>query len=197
MEKTRSIILYILIFTEYKELIFLNCILYLIEANYYELYEEKLTGGEFLCFMDLPKFINLKAHLNQIKKDEKNLTLLLNDEELEVIKQVIKKVDKLGKTKFIEYIKYDMPLLCTVEYKLINLEFVFYRNPEYEVRKYAICYDCKHQYYKRIEKENTGIYESYCKLNNIKIDEKCYKCENFINEDEEIERIKTNKEIVE
>ncbi len=156
--KFKEILIYILtkIGSKYdiNELV-LYKILYFIDFNYYEKYEEQLIGATYIKNNNGPTPVEFQEIVEQmLDKDvikvkdknfqyprqkylplrEPNLTNL-KAIELEVINDVIKKLSNMNITQIDEYLYNDIPWKTTEKGKIIDYEKVFYRSPLYSVRK--------------------------------------------------------------
>lgn len=160
IDKFKTVLLYILERCSCKPNIgetALNKLLYFSNFNYYELYEEQLTGAEYkkLPFGPLPETI--KEILNSLEVDGKlqrfstlyynfpqtrfmplqkaDLTML-KASEVKVIDDVIERYNDWSASSLSDYSHKDMPWLSTEENELIDYELVFYREAPFSVRNY-------------------------------------------------------------
>lgn len=132
-------------------------LLYFSDFNYYELYEEHLTGSKYrkLPFGPVPH--NLDAIVNQMI-DEKQLQRVkteyhgypqtrylplekadlqqLKASETAIIDHVIDRMADLSARAISDYSHGDLPWQVTEEGKEINYELAFYREKPYSVREY-------------------------------------------------------------
>jgi len=131
-------------------------LLYFIDFNFYEKYEEQLIGATYIKNHYGPTPIEFKEIVKQMEgKDlviiedqyyqypqRKYLPLrpprmeILSGHELEVIDDVLERLSDMNATKISDYSHRDVPWLATPEGKPIDYELVFYRTPEYSVREY-------------------------------------------------------------
>lgn len=132
-------------------------LLYFIDFDFYEKYEEQLIGAEYIknsfgpTPKDFKKIISLmikKKEICQIKSkyfahnQKKYLPLMQPDltkfraHEIELIDSVLAKLSDLNATEISRYSHNDIPWLVAEDKKSINYESVFYRNPPYSVRLY-------------------------------------------------------------
>lgn len=133
-------------------------LLYFVDFDYYEKFEEQLTGASYLKntygptpleFRDLvDSMINSEevekisssyfGH-NQVKYLPRRAADLrrLKANELQVIDQVIAKLSDMNATQISDYSHNDIPWLVTEENRIIDYESVFYRTPPYSVREYT------------------------------------------------------------
>jgi len=133
-------------------------LLYFSDFNYYELYEEHLTGAQYrkLPFGPVPK--NLDSILNQMieKKqlqrvkmeyhnlpqtrylplEKANLTELKASEK-EVIDRVIEQMSDWSAAAISNYSHKDLPWLVSKDGEDINYELAFYREAPFSVRNYG------------------------------------------------------------
>ena len=132
-------------------------LLYFSDFNYYELYEEHLSGAEYrkLPFGPVPQKLDsvinqmissklLKrfktkyhgyAQIRYIPLSKPNLTKLKASEK-DVIDRVIEQYSDWSASAISDYSHKDMPWLATTEGDFIDYELVFYREPPYSVRTY-------------------------------------------------------------
>ncbi len=133
-------------------------LLYFSDFNYYELYEEHLTGASYrkLPFGPVPH--NLDTIINQmighgqlqrvrteyhglpqtryLPLEKANLTELKASEK-EVIDRVIEQISDWSATAISNYAHKDMPWLASHEGEDINYELVFYRDTPFSTRNYG------------------------------------------------------------
>ena len=132
-------------------------LLYFIDFDYYEKYEEQLIGATYMKNKYGPTPLEYKKVVDQmIAKDElievkdkyfeypqrKYLPLrkpelgILKGNEIEVIDNVLNRLSDMNAREISDYSHNDVPWLTTDERKIIEYEAVFYRTPSYSVRKY-------------------------------------------------------------
>lgn len=132
-------------------------ILYFSDFNYYELYEESLTGERYTHNKLGPTPNNFNSIINELKNEGKIKEIcetvinhhkftytslitpelkLLSKKELAVIKDVIKKFSLMSSIEVNAYSHGDLPWRVTKPFEEIDYEYVFYRGPEYSVRVY-------------------------------------------------------------
>jgi transcriptional regulator with XRE-family HTH domain len=131
-------------------------LLYFIDFDYYEKYEEQLVGATYLKNRFGPTPAEFKKIIDQMKGKEiekvessyfahpqtKYLPLRKPDlsklkaSEIEVIDSVLSRLSDMNATQISEYSHNDIPWLTTEEGKVIEYETVFYRIPPYSVREY-------------------------------------------------------------
>ncbi len=135
----------------------LNKLLYFCDFNYYEIYEEHLTGARYkkLPFGPVPhkldSIINSMIQANQLKRIkttyfdfpqtryiplEKTDLSHLSAAEKTVIDQVINQMSDWSANKISDYSHKDMPWLATNEGEYISYNLAFYREMPYSVRQY-------------------------------------------------------------
>lgn len=135
----------------------LNKLLYFSDFNYYELYEEQLTGATYrkLPFGPVPH--RVEAILNQMIADQdlqrikttyygiaqtRYLPLVKSDltqlkaSEKDVVDQVIRQMSDWSARAISDYSHQDMPWQATKDGDEINYELVFYREVPFSVRRY-------------------------------------------------------------
>jgi transcriptional regulator with XRE-family HTH domain len=135
----------------------LNKLLYFSDFNYYEIYEEHLSGATYRKFAKgpVPKEISdiLKEMIQEgklqgfdvkyfgysqrryfplIAADRK----LFNGAELEVVDKVIDQLSGMSATEISNYSHGDMPWKASSDRQVIDYELVFYREAPYSVRTY-------------------------------------------------------------
>jgi transcriptional regulator with XRE-family HTH domain len=133
-------------------------LLYFSDFNYYEMYEEHLTGAKYrkLPFGPVPQKLDTivaqmmeKGMIQRIKTEyydkiqtryiplvKADLTELKASEK-EVIDKVIEQLSDLSASAISNYSHKDMPWLASKEGEEINYELVFYRDSPFSVRNYG------------------------------------------------------------
>lgn len=133
-------------------------LLYFSDFNYYELYEEQLTGAKYrkLPFGPVPQKLDTiiaqmidNKQLQRVKTDyhnysqtrylpleKANLTELRASEK-DVIDRVIEQMSDWSAAAISNYSHKDMPWLATKEGEEINYELAFYRDAPFSVRNYG------------------------------------------------------------
>ena len=131
--------------------------LYFSDFNYYELYEESLTGEKYTRKKGGPTPNDFNLAINELEKENKikessekainypkftytSLTApelkTLSNKELNVIDNVIKKISVMNSTEASAYSHGDLPWRVAKPFEELDYEYVFYRSPEYSVRDY-------------------------------------------------------------
>lgn len=149
-------------------------IIYFIDFNFYEMFEEKLTGESYrkirygpapVHFNEIIKELKEDKQVREFKKDynghaqQKYVSIvepdisLLNAKELEFINKNTSVYSNFNATQISEYSHQDVPYTATDDKEIIDYELVFYRDPIFSVREY----DDSHIWgsigvYKRIQK---------------------------------------------
>jgi transcriptional regulator with XRE-family HTH domain len=160
LNKFKNILLYILERCAGKPNIgetVLNKLLYFCDFNFYELYEEHLTGARYkkLPYGPVPQKLDAiinqmidKGQLKRIKTDyhgfpqtryvplEKADLTRLSAAEKTVIDNVIQQMSDWNANKISEYSHQDKPWKATKEGDYISYNLVFYRRPPFSVREY-------------------------------------------------------------
>jgi transcriptional regulator with XRE-family HTH domain len=160
LEKFKEVLLYILNKVGSKPNIgesVLYKLLYFIDFNYYEKYEEQLMGATYMKnnYGPTPKeFIKIVEEMEKQKKlvkvedkyfqypQRKYLPLKLpdlsklNEDERNMIDYVLLKLSDMNATQISDYSHKDVPWLTTEDGGIIDYESVFYRTPEYSLRLY-------------------------------------------------------------
>lgn len=133
-------------------------LLYFSDFNYYELYEEHLTGAKYrkLPYGPVPQKLDIiigemikSEKIKRIKTEYFNqmqtrfiplakadLTELKASEK-EVIDKVIEQLSDWSASAISSYSHKDMPWLASKEGEEINYELAFYRDPPFSVRNYG------------------------------------------------------------
>ncbi|MFA5769654.1 MAG: type II toxin-antitoxin system antitoxin SocA domain-containing protein [Bacteroidales bacterium] len=135
----------------------LNKLLYFSDFNYYEVYEEHLTGAVYrkLPYGPVPQNMDSvidqmvrKGELKRVKTNYYNLPqtryipLIKSDltqlraSEKEIIDRVIDQMSDWSGTAISNYSHKDMPWVASKEGEEIDYELVFYRDHPYSVRNY-------------------------------------------------------------
>jgi len=132
-------------------------ILYFIDFDYYERYEEQLVGATYIKNRYGPTPIEFKQIVEtMLNKDifkvkseyfdypqTKYLPLrrpelsVLRADEIAVIDDVLNKLSDMNAVQISDYSHNDVPWLTTADGEAIEYESVFYRTPPYSVRKYS------------------------------------------------------------
>lgn len=133
-------------------------LLYFSDFNYYELYEEHLTGAKYrkLPYGPVPQKLDSivlqmidKGQLQRVKTEyhgfpqTRYLPLVKADltelkaSEKEVIDRVIEQLSDWSAASISNYSHKDMPWLASKEGEEINYELVFYRDAPFSVRNYG------------------------------------------------------------
>lgn len=133
-------------------------LLYFSDFNYYELYEEHLTGAKYrkLPYGPVPQKLETviaqmiqQGKLQRVKTKYHGLTqtrylplekadlTLLKASEKDVIDKVIEQMSDWSATAISNYSHKDMPWLASKEGEEINYELAFYRDAPYSVRNYG------------------------------------------------------------
>lgn len=132
-------------------------LLYFIDFDYYERYEEQLIGATYMKNHHGPTPIEFAKIVTEMQKSseidkittkyfnydqKKYLPLrnsclkLLNAQEIQLIDEVLAKHGHKSAKEFSEYSHKDVPWMTAKEGQPIDYESVFYRTPEYSVRSY-------------------------------------------------------------
>lgn len=160
VEKFKNVLLYILERCSGKPNVgetVLYKLLYFSDFNYYELYEDHLTGAKYrkLPFGPVPQKLDAIIHqmiennqLQRLKTEyhgfsqtrylplEKADLTKLKASEKEIIDRVIEQMSDWSATAISNYSHKDMPWLASKEGEDINYELVFYRETPFSVRNY-------------------------------------------------------------
>ncbi len=132
-------------------------LLYFIDFDFYEKYEDQLIGATYLKNRYGPTPIEFKKLVEKMIRD-KEITKIkseyfqypqtkylplrkadlskLRANEIEIIDDVLKRLSDMSAAQLSEYSHNDVPWLTTDEGKAIEYESVFYRTSDYSVREY-------------------------------------------------------------
>jgi len=132
-------------------------LLYFIDFNYYEKYEEQLIGATYIKNHHGPTPIEFQAIVNEMIENkeievvkskyfqhlqkkylphrEPDLSIF-NANEIKLIDDVLQKLAGMNASTISEYSHQDVPWIVTPERQKIDYESVFYRTPAYSVREY-------------------------------------------------------------
>src|ERR1700722_15344481 len=133
-------------------------LLYFIDFNYYEKYEEQLIGATYIKNHHGPTPIEFQTIVNEMIENkeieivkskyfqhlqkkylphqEPDLSVF-NANEIKVIDDVLQKLSSMNASTISEYSHQDVPWMVTSERQKIDYESVFYRTPAYSVREYS------------------------------------------------------------
>ena len=133
-------------------------LLYFIDFNYYEKYEEQLIGATYIKNHHGPTPVEFQSIVNEmienkeievvkssyfqhlqkkyLPRQEPDLSVF-NANEIKVIDDVLQKLSDMNASTISEYSHQDVPWMVTSERKKIDYESVFYRTPAYSVREYS------------------------------------------------------------
>ncbi len=161
MEKFKEVLLYILDKVGSKPNIgetVIYKLLYFIDFDYYEKYEEQLIGAQYQKNRYGPtpvEFVKIVARMIDDKEIEKikskyfdfpqtkylplrkpNLSKL-SATELDTIEDVLKRLSEMNATQISDYSHNDVPWRTTNDGEIIEYESVFYRAAQYSVREYT------------------------------------------------------------
>ncbi len=133
-------------------------LLYFIDFDFYEKYEEQLIGATYIKNHFGPTPIEFKKIIESMMKEgsvvkvkseyfnfpqtkylplRKPVLSHLKAHELELIDEVLNRLSDMNATQISEYSHNDVPWLTTKEGDKIEYESVFYRTPPYSVRDYG------------------------------------------------------------
>jgi transcriptional regulator with XRE-family HTH domain len=132
-------------------------LLYFMDFDFYEKYEEQLIGATYIKNYYGPTPIEFKKIVEKMI-DNKEIIKVATDyfkypqtkylplrkpdlsklkaNEIEVIDEVLNKLSDMNAAQISEYSHNDVPWLTTKDGKIIEYESVFYRTPPYSVREY-------------------------------------------------------------
>jgi transcriptional regulator with XRE-family HTH domain len=158
LKKFKEVLLYILCKVGAKPNVgetVLYKLLYFIDFNYYEKYEEQILGATYIKNHHGPTPVEFKAIVDEMIKNkeievvkskyfqhlqkkylprqEPDLTVF-NANEIKLIDDVLQKLSGMNASTISEYSHQDVPWIVTPERKKIDYESVFYRTSVYSVR---------------------------------------------------------------
>ena len=161
LDKFKAVVHYIISKCGFKDNVgrtVLYKLLYFSDFNFYEIYEESITGEKYIKkprgpvpvhFIDATNELKDEGKI-QIRKESRNNHFrykyssqscpdlsLLRDDELELIDEVIDRLSDLYSNEISKYSHGDLPWRLAKNDKELNYEAVFYREPEYSVRNYS------------------------------------------------------------
>lgn len=134
-------------------------LLYFIDFDYYEKYEEQLIGASYIKnkygptpveFAKLVKKMVKEGEIEKVDSDyysypqtkylprRKPDLKKLSAPEIGVIDDVLNRLSDMNATQISDYSHGDIPWMTTEDEEPIDYELVFYRNPPYSVREYDI-----------------------------------------------------------
>jgi transcriptional regulator with XRE-family HTH domain len=159
IKKFREVLLYILTKVGSKPNVgeaVLYKLLYFIDFNYYEKYEEQLVGATYIknTYGPTPKeFIKIVSDMEKRQElmkvedkyfqypQRKYLPLrspdlsVLQAQEIKMIDEVLERLSDMNANKISDYSHNDVPWITTRNGDVIKYESVFYRTPAYSVRQ--------------------------------------------------------------
>jgi len=159
LEKFREVFLYILNEVGAKPNIgetVIYKLLYFIDFDHYEKYEEQLIGATYMknrygpTPIEFAKLVEKILNKDLIRVKDKyfdypqtkylplrkaNLTKLKGSE-IEVIDNVLERLSEMNAAQISDYVHNDVPWLTTEDGEIIEYESVFYRTPPYSAREY-------------------------------------------------------------
>jgi transcriptional regulator with XRE-family HTH domain len=161
-EKFREVLLYILSKVGAKPNVgetVLYKLLYFIDFDYYEKYEEQLIGATYIKNHFGPTPVEFKELIKNMVKDgeielvksqyfqheqkkylavrEPDLSKSISAQELQHINEVLARLSDKNATELSDYSHQDVPWIVTEDGKPIDYESVFYRTPKTSVRNYG------------------------------------------------------------
>jgi hypothetical protein len=160
MEKFKQVLHYIIFQCGYSPNVgktVLFKILYFTDFDYYELYEEKLTGEQYRKLQLGPAPVHFEEAIKELEDEgkierfaipsgtflqqkflplESPSTELLNRKELQLIEDDIEVYSRMNARRISEFSHKDIPYKATLDGDIINYEKVFYRDSLFSVREY-------------------------------------------------------------
>ena len=161
LEKFKEVLLYILNKVGSKPNIgetVIYKLLYFIDFDFYERYEEQLIGATYIKNRYGPAPIEFKKIINKMIKDEEIVKIeniyfqypqtkylplrktnlsILKANEVEIINDVLNKLSDMNAGQISDYSHNDVPWLTTEDGEIIEYESVFYRTSPYSTREYS------------------------------------------------------------
>lgn len=161
LQKFKEVLLYILNKVGAKENIgetVIYKILYFIDFDFYEKYEEQLIGATYIKNIFGPTPVEFAKIVGKMLKDKdiekvkseyfnfpqtkylphrKPDLAKLKANEIEVIDDVLNKLSEMNANQISAYSHNDVPWMATGDGEVIDYESVFYRSPPYSVRAYS------------------------------------------------------------
>ena len=132
-------------------------LLYFIDFDFYEMYEEQLIGAAYqkntygptpVQFAKIVEAMIAHGEIERTKREyhgypqmrysplrEPDLSML-RGHEIKVIDKVLNRLSDMNAAQISEYSHGDIPWLTTDDNAIIEYESVFYRTPQYSVRSY-------------------------------------------------------------
>lgn len=160
MEKFKAVLHYIVSQCGHKDNVgktVMYKLLYFSDFDFYELFEEKMTGESYKKLSKGPAPENFNSAISELESEgkitEKRVDYgkahqyrysslkepdmeLLSIQEIKVINDVLGKCSSMSARKISDYSYEDLPWQAADLYKPINYELVFYRTPAFSVREY-------------------------------------------------------------
>ena len=161
VEKFKEVLLYILARVGAKPNIgetVLYKLLYFIDFDYYEKYEEQLVGATYQRNHYGPTPMEFSALVEEMERNNELVRIyqpyydfaqkkylprrdpdlsVLSARELDLINDVVRRLSDMSARQISDYSHKDVPWATTAEGDVIPYEAVFYRTPEYSVRPYG------------------------------------------------------------
>ncbi len=161
VQKFKEVLLYILNKVGAKENIgetVIYKLLYFIDFDFYERYEEQLIGATYIKnkygptpveFVKIVEQMTTHEELMKVKSEYFNFPQTkylprrkpdltkLQANEIEVIDDVLNRLSEMNANQISAYSHSDVPWMSTKDGETIDYESVFYRTPPYSVRAYA------------------------------------------------------------
>lgn len=161
LQKFKEVLLYILNKVGAKENIgetVIYKLLYFIDFDFYEKYEEQLVGATYIKnkygptpveFVKIVEKMIKDAEIEKVKSEYFNFPQTkylprlkpdltkLQANEIEVIDDVLNRLSEMNAGQISAYSHNDVPWMTTKDGEAIEYESVFYRTPPYSVRAYA------------------------------------------------------------
>jgi transcriptional regulator with XRE-family HTH domain len=132
-------------------------LLYFIDFNFYEKYEEQIIGATYIKNHHGPTPIEFQVIVNEMIENKEMEVVkskyfqhlqkkylphrkpdlsVFTANEIKIIDDVLEKLSDMNASTISEYSHQDVPWIVTLERQKIDYESVFYRTPAYSVREY-------------------------------------------------------------
>lgn len=160
IEKFKEVLLYILNKVGSKSNVgetVIYKLLYFVDFDFYEKYEEQLIGATYIKNHYGPTPIEFAKIVKEMERDDlvkvsdqyfqypqtkylpkrKPDLNKLTPQEIELIDEVLNRLSDMNAQQISEYSHYDVPWITSGDGEIIKYESVFYRTPAYSVRDYS------------------------------------------------------------
>ena len=113
----------------------LRLMMYLCDADHYELYEDEIVFTPYVMTADGPEPLGFGRICDGIMAGDHHAGYLtmFHPQELDVIRRVARLVTEMGDAAFARYVFSDTPLMIAEPGEVIDMGAVFYRDSEHSV----------------------------------------------------------------